>query len=52
MLSVRICRGPWLSKADRDTNILRIGFVSHLLSRNGVIAVSRRSRPIAKRAMK
>jgi adenylyl-sulfate kinase len=27
------------SKADRDLNIRRIGFIAHLLSRNGVIAI-------------
>ncbi|HAT13849.1 MAG TPA: adenylyl-sulfate kinase, partial [Microcoleaceae bacterium UBA11344] len=28
------------SKEDRDTNILRIGFVANLLSRNGVVAIT------------
>lgn len=32
--------GLGFSKADRDTNVRRIGFVCRLLSRNGVIAVS------------
>jgi len=27
------------SRADRDTNVRRIGFVAHLLSRNGVLAI-------------
>jgi adenylyl-sulfate kinase len=27
------------SKADRDANIRRIGFIAHLLSRNGVVAI-------------
>lgn len=27
------------SRADRDTNVRRIGYVAHLLSRNGVVAV-------------
>lgn len=31
--------GLGFSKADRDINICRIGFVCHLLSRNGVIAI-------------
>jgi adenylyl-sulfate kinase len=31
--------GLGFSREDRDTNIRRIGFVAHLLSRNGVIAV-------------
>jgi adenylylsulfate kinase len=32
--------GLGFSKADRDTNVRRIGYVCHLLSRNGVIAIS------------
>ncbi len=31
-----LSKGLGYSKADRDTNIRRIGFVAHLLSRNGV----------------
>jgi adenylylsulfate kinase len=31
-----LCKGLGFSKEDRDTNIRRIGFVSRLLSRNGV----------------
>src|SRR3984957_3124216 len=31
--------GLGFSREDRDTHIRRIGFVAHLLSRNGVIAV-------------
>ena len=31
--------GLGFSKADRDENIRRIGFVSHLLTRNGVIVL-------------
>jgi adenylylsulfate kinase len=34
-----LSRGLGFSKADRDDNILRIGFVARLLSRNGVIAI-------------
>ncbi len=34
-----LTKGLGFSKADRDTNIRRIGFVSHLLTRNGVIAL-------------
>jgi adenylylsulfate kinase len=33
-------KGLGFSKEDRDTNILRIGFVAHLLSRNGVAAIT------------
>jgi adenylylsulfate kinase len=32
--------GLGFSKADRDTNVRRIGYVCRLLSRNGVIAIS------------
>jgi adenylylsulfate kinase len=34
-----LTKGLGFSKADRDENIRRIGFVSHLLTRNGVIVV-------------
>jgi len=34
-----LSKGLGFSQEDRDTNIRRIGFVSELLSRNGVIAV-------------
>jgi adenylylsulfate kinase len=34
-----LTRGLGFSKADRDENIRRIGFVAHLLSRNGVIVL-------------
>ena len=35
-----LSKGLGFSKADRDTNILRIGFVASLLARNGVVAVT------------
>ena len=35
-----LSKGLGFSKEDRDTNIRRIGYVCHLLSRNGCIAVS------------
>jgi len=35
-----LSKGLTFSKEDRDVNIRRIGFVSKLLSRNGVIAIS------------
>lgn len=35
-----LCQGLGFSKQDRDENIRRIGFVCHLLTRNGVIAIS------------
>jgi len=35
----KLTKGLGFSKEDRDENIRRIGFVCHLLSRNGVIAI-------------
>src|SRR5262250_3020406 len=35
-----LSKGLTFSKEDRDTNIRRIGFVSNLLARNGVIAIT------------
>ena len=35
----RLTKGLGFSKEDRDENIRRIGYVCHLLSRNGVIAI-------------
>jgi len=35
-----LTKGLGFSKEDRDENIRRIGFVCHLLTRNGVIAIS------------
>ena len=35
-----LSKGLGYSKADRDTNIRRIGFVASLLARNGVVAVT------------
>jgi sulfate adenylyltransferase len=35
-----LSKGLGFSREDRDTNIRRIGYVCHLLSRNGVIAIS------------
>jgi len=35
-----LSKGLGFSKEDRDTNILRIGYVAKLLSRNGVIAIT------------
>lgn len=34
-----LSKGLGFSKEDRDTNIRRIGFVAHLLTRNGVIVI-------------
>jgi adenylylsulfate kinase len=35
-----LSKGLGFSKEDRDTNIRRIGYVCHLLARNGVVAIS------------
>ena len=35
-----LSKGLGFSREDRDTNIRRIGYVCHLLSRNGVLAIS------------
>jgi adenylyl-sulfate kinase len=40
VVRTNLSKGLGFSKEDRDTNIRRIGFVSHLLSRNGVVAVT------------
>ncbi len=40
VVRTNLSKGLGFSKEDRDTNIRRIGFVCHLLTRNGVFAVS------------
>ncbi len=39
VMRTRLTKGLGFSKDDRDENIRRIGFVAHLLSRNGVVVV-------------
>ena len=39
VVRTNLSKGLGFSKEDRDTNILRIGFVSQLLSRNGVVTI-------------
>ena len=39
VVRTHLSKGLGFSKEDRDVNIRRIGFVCHLLSRNGVIAI-------------
>jgi len=39
VVRTNLSKGLGFSKEDRDTNILRIGFVANLLSRNGVAAI-------------
>jgi adenylyl-sulfate kinase len=40
VVRTNLSKGLGFSKEDRDINIRRIGFVCHLLSRNGVIAIA------------
>lgn len=40
VVRTNLSKGLGFSKEDRDVNIKRIGFVSHLLSRNGVVAIA------------
>ena len=39
VVRTNLSKGLGFNKEDRDTNIRRIGFVAHLLSRNGVAAI-------------
>ena len=39
MVRQNLSKGLGFSKEDRDTNILRIGFVAELLTRNGVATI-------------
>ncbi|NET00981.1 MAG: adenylyl-sulfate kinase [Sphaerospermopsis sp. SIO1G2] len=39
IVRLNLSKGLTFSKEDRDENIRRIGFVSHLLTRNGVIVI-------------
>lgn len=40
VVRTHLSKGLGFSKEDRDTNIRRIGFVAHLLSRNGVATIT------------
>ncbi|MBN1477687.1 adenylyl-sulfate kinase [Candidatus Sumerlaeota bacterium] len=40
VVRTNLSKGLGFSKEDRDTNIRRIGFVAHLLTRNGVIVIT------------
>jgi len=40
VIRTNLSKGLGFSKEDRDTNIKRIGFVCHLLTRNSVIAIA------------
>jgi adenylyl-sulfate kinase len=39
VVRTNLSKGLGFSHSDRDTNIRRIGFVAHLLARNGVVAI-------------
>ena len=39
VVRTNLSKGLGFSKEDRDTNILRIGFVANLLTRNGVATI-------------
>lgn len=39
VMRARLTRGLGFTREDRDENIRRIGFVAHLLARNGVVVV-------------
>jgi adenylylsulfate kinase len=47
-----LSKGLGFSRADRDTNVQRIGFVAHLLSRNGVAVVVAAVSPYAEARQK
>jgi adenylyl-sulfate kinase len=47
VVRTNLSKGLGFSKEDRDTNILRIGFVAHLLSRNGVAVITAAISPYA-----
>jgi len=40
VIRTNLSKGLGFSKEDRDLNIKRVGFVCHLLSRNGVVAIA------------
>ncbi|MGE0057878.1 MAG: adenylyl-sulfate kinase [Dehalococcoidia bacterium] len=47
IVRTNLSKGLGFSKEDRDTNILRIGFVAHLLTRNGVAVITAAISPYA-----
>jgi adenylyl-sulfate kinase len=47
VIRTNLSKGLGFSREDRDTNIRRIGFVCHLLTRNGVVAVAAAISPYA-----
>ena len=47
VIRTNLSKGLGFSKEDRDTNIRRIGFVAHLLTRNGVFCLAAAISPYA-----
>ena len=47
VVRTNLSKGLGFSREDRDTNVRRIAFVCHLLSRNGVVAISAAISPYA-----
>ncbi len=39
VIRTNLSKGLGFSKEDRDTNVMRIGFVAHLLARHGVVCI-------------
>ena len=53
VIRTNLSKGLGFSKEDRDTNIRRIGFVCHLLTRNDIVAIAAAISPYREiRAMK
>ncbi len=48
VVRTHLSKGLGFSKEDRDINIRRIGFVCHLLTRNGIIAIASAISPYRK----
>jgi adenylyl-sulfate kinase len=48
IVRTNLSKGLGFSKEDRDTNILRIGFVANLLARNGVVVITAAISPYRK----
>ena len=40
LVRTNLCSGLGFSQEDRDTNIRRVGFLAHMLTRNGVFAIA------------
>ncbi|UCE27737.1 MAG: adenylyl-sulfate kinase [Candidatus Coatesbacteria bacterium] len=47
VIRTNLSKGLGFSKEDRDINIRRIGFVCHLLTRNGIVAIAAAISPYA-----